>query len=491
MRTAVIYARYSAGPRQTDQSIEGQISDCTKYAESHDLAITKVYSDHHVSGKSTEGRDAFLQMIADAKKGLFTDVIVWKVDRFGRDKADIAIYKRELRKAGVTLHYAAESVPDGPEGIILESLLEGLAEYYSADLRQKVERGMKESLKKGQYPGKLPFGYKKTPSKEVVVDPDEASIVREIFRLHSEGHRIAEIEHILTNKGIKMKNGSIYRILTNNRYTGKMEMMGIEIQVEPIISEELFASSKLMLKTQKGKGGSKMNYLLSGKCKCGVCGRNVTGTYGTGRNGAKHYYYQCQNHCIKPLPKEEYESTILQAVSTTTLSDELVEQIVDRIMEIQNEDINHAEIKRISAQISDINKRRENLLDAVEKGLYSPDMKSRIESLNRDEELLSEELDRLKLKKPTIPREYLEWWLKSFRSGDLSDDDFRSKIVHVFIAGIQVNQDDSVVFLNITNQKDGSNSTLQVNQTLLNSNQSSWVLQMPYLLLRVRHSGSI
>ena len=196
MRTAVIYARYSAGPRQTDQSIEGQISDCTKYAESHDLAITKVYSDHHVSGKSTEGRDAFLQMIADAKKGLFTDVIVWKVDRFGRDKADIAIYKRELRKAGVTLHYAAESVPDGPEGIILESLLEGLAEYYSADLRQKVERGMKESLKKGQYPGKLPFGYKKTPSKEVVVDPDEASIVREIFRLHLEGHRIAEIEHL-------------------------------------------------------------------------------------------------------------------------------------------------------------------------------------------------------------------------------------------------------------------------------------------------------
>ena len=144
---AAIYARYSAGPRQTDQSIEGQIADCQRYADAHELVVSKIYADKHISGKSTEGRDQFLQMIADAKKGLFEAVIVWKVDRFGRDKADIAIYKRELKKAGVQLHYAAESVPEGPEGIILESLLEGLAEYYSADLRQKVERGMKEDRK--------------------------------------------------------------------------------------------------------------------------------------------------------------------------------------------------------------------------------------------------------------------------------------------------------------------------------------------------------
>ena len=143
MNNAVIYARYSAGPRQTDQSIEGQIADCQKYAEQHGLIVGKIYADRHISGKSTEGRDEFLQMIEDAKKKQFTDVIVWKVDRFGRDKTDIAIYKRELRKNGVTIHYAAESVPDGPEGIILESLLEGLAEYYSADLRQKVNRGMR------------------------------------------------------------------------------------------------------------------------------------------------------------------------------------------------------------------------------------------------------------------------------------------------------------------------------------------------------------
>ena len=78
MNNAVIYARYSAGPRQTDQSIEGQIADCQRYAEQHDLAISRIYADKHISGRSTDGRDEFLQMIADAKKGLFTDLIVWK-----------------------------------------------------------------------------------------------------------------------------------------------------------------------------------------------------------------------------------------------------------------------------------------------------------------------------------------------------------------------------------------------------------------------------
>jgi DNA invertase Pin-like site-specific DNA recombinase len=148
----VIYARYSEGPRQTDQSIEGQVADCRAYAEQHGIQIADVYADRHISGRSVDGRDAFQQMIRDAEKRLFDCVIVWKVDRFGRSREDIAVNKMRLRRAGVVLMYARESVPDGPEGILMESLLEGLAEYYSADLRQKVVRGQRESAKKGRLP---------------------------------------------------------------------------------------------------------------------------------------------------------------------------------------------------------------------------------------------------------------------------------------------------------------------------------------------------
>ncbi len=481
---AVIYARYSAGPRQTDQSIEGQIADCQNYAERNGLVVSKVYADKHISGRSTDGRDEFLQMISDAKKGLFSDVIVWKVDRFGRDKADIAIYKRELKKAGVALHYAAETVPDGPEGIILESLLEGLAEYYSADLRQKVERGMRESLKKGQYPGKCPFGYTKDKQKHVVVDQEQAAIVREIFKLHSEHNQIAEIERILANKGVRMSNGSIYRILNNERYTGHFEMMGIELDVEPIISAETFAKSKELFSENNGKGGAKVNYILSGKCKCAVCGGTITGTHGTSRHGNKYYYYQCKNHCIKPLSKEHYEQTILSSVTETMLTDETIEQIIDRIMEIQAADIPQAEIKRISAQISDLQKRRNNLLTAIENGLFAPNLNDRIEELNKQEQILTDELNRLKLKKPTIPREYLKWWLNSFRAGDLTDETFCKKIINTFVAGIVVSSDTSVVYLNVTNQKEGSNSLLEVNLKEKRSNPK-WSIQLPYLLLWV------
>ena len=155
----VIYARYSPGPHQTEQSIEGQVADCQQYTEENGIDIIEIYADRHVSGKSVVGRDEFQRMLRDAEKGRFDCVLVWKIDRFGRDRQDIAMGKMALKRAGVKLMYARESVPEGPEGIILESVLEGLAEYYSADLRQKVIRGMKETAKKGQYCGQsLPIG---------------------------------------------------------------------------------------------------------------------------------------------------------------------------------------------------------------------------------------------------------------------------------------------------------------------------------------------
>ena len=119
----VIYARYSEGPRQTDQSIEGQVADCRAYAEQKGIDVVGIYADRHISGTSTAGRDEFLRMIHDAERQAFDCVIVWKIDRFGRSREDIAVNKMKLRKAGVALMYAREAVPEGPEGILLESLL--------------------------------------------------------------------------------------------------------------------------------------------------------------------------------------------------------------------------------------------------------------------------------------------------------------------------------------------------------------------------------
>ena len=145
---AVIYARYSSSG-QREESIEGQIRDCSEYAERNGITVIGTYEDRALTGTSDK-RPAFQRMIRDSERGQFSFVICWKSDRFARSRYDSAIYKARLKKNGVRLLYAKESIPEGPEGIILESIMEGYAEYYSANLSENVKRGNRESALKLQ-----------------------------------------------------------------------------------------------------------------------------------------------------------------------------------------------------------------------------------------------------------------------------------------------------------------------------------------------------
>lgn len=232
--TAAIYARYSAGPRQTDQSIEGQLRVCRAYCEQKGLQVVGEYCDRHISGK-TDARPEFQRLIADAKKGRFDAVVVYKTDRFARNKYDSAIYKRELKKAGVKICYAAESIPDGPEGIILESLMEGLAEYYSAELSQKIKRGMHENALKAKSTGAgLPLGFKVDPETKLFQeDPDGAQAIRKIFDMYIAGESKAAICEYLNALGLRtaqkrpFNKSSVNRIVTNRKYLGEYSYKGL------------------------------------------------------------------------------------------------------------------------------------------------------------------------------------------------------------------------------------------------------------------------
>lgn len=178
----VIYARYSAGPRQTDQSIDGQLRVCTEFCKQRGLTVVGTYCDRHISGRTDE-RPEFQRLIADAKAHKFEAVVVYKTDRFARNKYDSAIYKRELRRNGIQIFYAAEAIPEGPEGIILESLMEGLAEYYSAELAQKIKRGLNESALKCQSLGSgRPLGYTVDEQKHFQIDPGSQDDLRDVYQ---------------------------------------------------------------------------------------------------------------------------------------------------------------------------------------------------------------------------------------------------------------------------------------------------------------------
>ena len=147
MKKAVIYARYSAGSGQTDQSIEGQVRECKRYIKQNKMQLVDVYADRHITGR-TDRRPEFQRMIGDAESDKFDTVVVYTTDRFSRSKYDSVVYKKQGKDLGIDIRYAAENIPEGPEGILLEALMEGWAQYYSEELSRKIRRGMHDTAKK-------------------------------------------------------------------------------------------------------------------------------------------------------------------------------------------------------------------------------------------------------------------------------------------------------------------------------------------------------
>ena len=206
--TAVIYARFSSD-RQREESIEGQIRECREYAEKNGIRVIDTYIDRALSAsKDVEKRLDFQRMIRDSRKHLFDIVLVWKLDRFARCREDSAIYKGILKKNGVRVVSATEHITEGSEGILMESVLEGMAEYYSAELSEKIHRGQKENALKGRNNGgRIPLGYKLGADKRLEIDPDTAPIVREVFKRSAEGETIRAIVNDLNSRGLKTSRG--------------------------------------------------------------------------------------------------------------------------------------------------------------------------------------------------------------------------------------------------------------------------------------------
>ena len=199
---AVVYARYSCD-RQREESIEGQLRECKAYAEKNNIMIIGSYIDRAMSAKS-DNRPQFQQMIKDSGKGLFEAIIVWKLDRFARNRYDSAHYKALLRKNGVKVVSATEVISEGAEGIILESVLEGFAEYYSAELSEKVIRGLTENALKCQWNGSpVPVGYTIDENKKYQINPLTSPFVKDAFEMYAGGKMIKDIVEYLNSKGVK------------------------------------------------------------------------------------------------------------------------------------------------------------------------------------------------------------------------------------------------------------------------------------------------
>ena len=238
IQKAAIYARYSSH-NQTEQSIEGQLRVCREYAAREKIVVVDehIYIDRAMTGK-TDNRPAFQRMIADAKSGRFDKILVYKLDRFSRDKVHSAVYKHELGKQGVAVTSATENISDTPEGGLMESIIEAFAQFYSAELSQKTKRGMTESALKGQViGGPVPFGYCKV-GKKLAVCEDEAVTIRYAFSRYASGATQQAIVGELYAQGRRQRDGSpiethtLYGWFRQKKYAGIMEYPTLDLVAE-------------------------------------------------------------------------------------------------------------------------------------------------------------------------------------------------------------------------------------------------------------------
>lgn len=451
-RRAVIYARYSPGPDQREESIAGQLRECRALAEREKLVVIHEYTDRRMSGTSDDRPD-FQQMLFDAERHLFDVVLVWKNDRFARNRYDSAIYKHKLKKAGVRLLYAREHIPDGPEGILFEALMEGMAEYYSANLAQNIRRGLHENALEGKsIGGTTPLGYRLTPEKKYEPDPAKAPIVQEIFRRYAAGDPLIEICRDLNARGYTTALGkhfgrnSLHRMLANEKYIGIFRYQDIinDSLIPAIIDTETFAAVKQRLAANKQRPHSKQkaegDFLLTGKLFCGHCGQPMGGSWGTSKSGRQHCYYVCNGHknktgCKKKAEqKQKLEDKVINAVIDNVLSnDDVISLIVDQCMAIQARDIDKGPLIALKKELRQVEEKHANIMAAIEAGIITASTRSRLVELEGRLEELKQGIAEAEIAPPQISRDMLLFMFEKFKGRDLLDDSFRRDIVQTFV----------------------------------------------------------
>lgn len=452
MIPAVIYARYSSA-NQNEQSIEGQVRECRQYAEKAGLSVIHEYTDSAISGTSDK-RPAFQQMVQDSKSHAFEVVIVWKLDRFSRSRYDAAIYRKQLADNGVRLVSAMETFSDGPEGIILEGLMESLAEYYSANLSENISRGMYDSALQRRYLGKRMLGYRKGTDGRYEIDPDEAEVVRRIFNEYQDGKPQAEIVEDLnrdgfrTSRGMAFTKNSIYRIIENEKYTGMYRYKDIEDPdgIPPIISKEQYEAVNNMAKRRQYKKRKKDPvdmYLLTGKLYCGHCDHPMTGESARSKNGTYFKYYTCTesrksgSNCNKRrVPKDWIESEVIRIISAEILSDEFIGIVADAFMEKQAARDNKKELAALNNQLKEVEKKINNINSAIADGIWSSSTGSMLADLESRQIALQESIQEASIQPPEFSRDAVVGILTDLRQSASGSENAAMSLIDGFVKRI-------------------------------------------------------
>ena len=413
---AAIYARYSSD-NQREESIDAQVRAIKEYCVRNETMVVKLYTDEARSA-TTDDRPGFLQMIKDSEYGIFDTIIVHKLDRFSRDRYDSAFYKRQLKINGVRLISVLENLDNSPESVILESVLEGMAEYYSVNLAREVMKGMKETALQCKHNGgKPPLGYDVVHDKTYIINEQEATIIR----LAQDNHK--------TQTGRVFGKNSIHDILINEKYCGvyifnrterknggkrnhhknkdEDEIIKVEGGMPKIIDEGTWNAVQMrMNNNKKGTNSAKEIYLLSGLIFCGKCNGAMTGARKfAGRNKDLYVSYECSTRkrtkeCdMKATNRNFIEDVVIDYLEKNLFTPKAINKLVKKIAEYsksQSAEITR-DVKLFTDQLTGINTEINNIVNAIAAGMFRPSMKAKMDDLEAKKVSLSQKIQEAKL----------------------------------------------------------------------------------------------
>lgn len=514
------YIRVSSGMQvETGASLPSQLAEIRAYCQKNKLELLEehIYCDAGESAR-TDDRPAFQAMIAAArqKNPPFQTIVCWENSRFARSREDAITYKALLKRNGIDLRFVKQDFENTPMGTFMEGIVELVDEWYSKNLAVETRRGLLENARQGYSGGGTPpYGMRRATvtneyGKEKATrepDPETAPIVREIYEMRAEnemGYRA--IAYALNDRGIRSPKGgdwsanTIYYILTKNQpaYLGHLvfnradyktpgqkekpedEWVVVENAWPAIVTEDLVNKIN-SLATRRGVGGTagivkridSTPFALTGKVFCGLCGGSVSGVT-SGRKGAWRYY-RCNksrdsgpNSCgLRQIPQKRVEDAVLEVFRKKVVTDGVLEEMIELVREGRKERDKgeKGRSSEIEKNIASLEKRKRNLLLAVEEGAMSmSDVKGRIAELNQHLEMLARDLKKTKVELRPIPPAS-KWNLKKFRKElmsfmELDRESALEKIANGFVNSVTLYPDRIDVSLFLV--YDGKNSKLDV-----------------------------
>ena len=466
---AIAYYRFSSHS-QNEASIDQQRELAHAWADAHGFKIVKEYEDAAISG-TTEDRPGFQQMLSEVAKIRPRVLIMWKTDRLGRDKYVLAMAKRTIRDAGCEIRLLAENIPtDGPEGVLIEGLMDAMAEYYSRQLSQNIQRGMDYNAQHALYNGHKLFGYGVDKStKRYIVDPDTAPFVQRMFAEYAEGKAMQTIcdelnaQGLRTTRGAKFGVKTLNKMLQNRAYIGEYRHGDIVVEggMPALVDEETFEKVQRKFAENKRKGSQRARgmdendaprYWLTGKVYCGKCGNTLQGVSGTSGTGRTYYYYYCsaqrRKHCtLKKVRKEKLEDAVTMILrSILHDSENLMSLAVDAAAYYEKNYRDTGYLDGLEAKRREVEKSLANLVKVIESGLISETVTERLVQLEEQKRALNEAIEAENIRAALCEDEHtIKAYFEKFLHADFDNPETRDQVLEYFVDKIYLTDDGLVV----------------------------------------------